>query len=279
MQLYNKPDVSSLDKMPLATAHLIALAPQVTPATFLKELRHASIEPLVASRVVRWIIKPEKLSATRLLSVKWDILLILPASTKLPESLRDERWISHHWLISAGVPSSLVNGFRDRNQRLLHPQPGDVPALTGALNRPKMASSAQGLELSDELLTWSKNSNIGDLGAVSMLNLLSFFPTKEAHDSYLVYGKAFAQSIGSRRGGNAKIVGKVVRDISAGEDKYGWDEIALAHYPSINHFVDMLASEDYQKVNHESRLPALRDTCILCTSELHPDLTEDSAKL
>jgi hypothetical protein len=113
-----------------------------------------------------------------------------------------------------------------------------------------------------------------------MLNLLSFKPTPGAHESYKAYGKAFAESIGSRRGGNAKIVGRVVRDQnSPGEDKYGWDEIALAHYPSIEHFVDMLASEDYQKVNHESRLPALRDTCILCTSELHADLGAAVAKL
>jgi hypothetical protein len=60
-----------------------------------------------------------------------------------------------------------------------------------------------------------------------------------------------------------------------------WDEIALAHYPSIRHFVDMLAGEDYQRVNRASRLPALRDTCILCTTELDPELsvTTDSAKL
>lgn len=47
----------------------------------------------------------------------------------------------------------------------------------------------------------------------------------------------------------------------------------------IRHFTDMLASEDYQKVNHESRLPALRDTCILCTTELDPELSTDKARL
>lgn len=48
---------------------------------------------------------------------------------------------------------------------------------------------------------------------------------------------------------------------------------------AIHHFTDMLASEDYQKVNHEFRLPALKDTCILCTTELDSELSIDEAKL
>lgn len=81
-----------------------------------------------------------------------------------------------------------------------------------------------------------------------MLNLLAFWPGKEAHESYLQYGKAFGESIGKRRGGKAKIVGKVVvaaaggqgtsqkrqeREGEKGDHQDGWwDEVALAHYPS-----------------------------------------------
>lgn len=77
-----------------------------------------------------------------------------------------------------------------------------------------------------------------------MLNLLAFWPGKEAHESYLQYGKAFGESIGKRRGGKAKIVGKVVvaagqgtgqkkRQEREGDHQDGWwDEVALAHYPS-----------------------------------------------
>ena len=104
-----------------------------------------------------------------------------------------------------------------------------------------------------------------------MLNLLAFAEGKKA--DYLQYGKAFAESIGSRRGGNAKIVGNVIGK------KDGWDEMALAHYPSILHFADMLASEDYQEVNHKYRVGSLRDTCILCTSELSEELKLESSKL
>ncbi len=97
-----------------------------------------------------------------------------------------------------------------------------------------------------------------------MLNLLAFKPGLKSE--YLKYGAEFAKSVGSRRGGNAKIVGSVIRDGTA--DGEGWDEVALAHYPSIWHFADMLASEDYQAVNKRHRVGSLRDTFILCTSEL-----------
>lgn len=266
--------------MPLATVHLVALASTSSIPAYLKALDSASIKPLVTSKVIRWVIKPEKLS-THLTNANWTLLFILPATTSIPKQCLGEDHVIRHWSITAGVPKSLINGFQERNRRLLNPQPGDVPELTGSLNKPKIVSSTQGLELNDELLAWSKGFKLGQNGAVSMLNLLSFKPGKEAHESYLRYGKAFSESIGSKRGGSAKVVGKVIPDQgSPDEDKYGWDEIALAHYPSIRHFTDMLASEDYQKVNHESRLPALLDTCILCTSELDPELmTADKARL
>ena len=100
-----------------------------------------------------------------------------------------------------------------------------------------------------------------------MLNLLAFKPGLKKE--YLKYGAAFAESVGARRGGVAKIVGSVVHGKEEGEGNgEGWDEVALAHYPSVKHFADMLASEDYQEANHKYRVGSLRDTCILCTSEL-----------
>lgn len=56
-----------------------------------------------------------------------------------------------------------------------------------------------------------------------MLNLLAFNPGMK--DQYLKYGKAFAESIGSSRGGVAKIVGKVV----PGSCSDGWDEVCPIH--------------------------------------------------
>jgi hypothetical protein len=265
--------------MPLATVHLLKLSTKATISSYLDALKSASVKPLVISRTVRWIIKPEKLSVSKLLNTQWDLMVIVLASSPLPSQVLGNDLVSEHWSITAGVPGSLTNNFHERNQKLLHPQKGDVPSLTGSMSKPRMAGSTQGLELNEELMQWSKEFKLGN-GAMSMLNLLAFKPGKEAHDSYLRYGKAFAESIGSRRGGNAKVVGKVVpKHGTEDEDTSGWDEIALAHYPSVHHFTDMLGSEDYQAVNHKDRLPALRDTCILCTSELDPELTGGKAKL
>jgi hypothetical protein len=86
-----------------------------------------------------------------------------------------------------------------------------------------------------------------------MLNLLSFKPNKK--QNYLQYGAAFAESVGSRHGGVAKIVGSVV---SCHGNEEGWDEIAVANYPSLKHFAAMLGSADKRY-----RLGSLRDTFIL----------------
>lgn len=268
--------------MPLATVNLLALASSADLTSYLRDLRSSDVKPLVIAKPQRWIIKPEKLSTTPLLSTQWDLLLIIPASQRIPASLTGSNRgrVAQHWSVTVGVPKAMYQGFEDRNAKLLKPHTASVPALTGSLHKPRMASSAQGLELNEELRQWADSFTLGQQSAVSMLNLLAFHSGPEAHESYKKYGQAFAKSIGSKRGGNAKIVGKVVpQQGTQGEDIQGWEEVALAHYPSIRHFVDMLASEDYQEVNHQYRLPALRDTCILCTSELDPALDNPKAKL
>jgi hypothetical protein len=270
--------------MPLCTIHLLALH-NTTPnpiSIFVSTLRSSNVSPLVVSRVIRWVILPNQLSTEHLLArnISWDVFLVLPNTSPLPSSL--ERLVQHQWSITAGVPSRLVQNFKQKNEELLHPDPDSVPKLSNAPLR--TTRSSQNLELSKGLEEWIQNfikeGSRGSQGAVSMFNLLAFNPDMKSE--YLKYGAAFAKSIGSRHGGNAKIVGNVVSNDSvkdAGAD--GWDEIALAHYPSIRHFRDMLVSEDYQKVNHKHRLGSLRDTCILMTSEIAIEemLTGVGAKL
>lgn len=170
-----------------------------------------------------------------------------------------------------------------------------MPKLSGqGKEKGEVAESAQHLELSAELQEWiktfSEEGGAEGRGAVSMLNLLSFKPGMK--DSYLKYGAAFAKSIGSSRGGNAKIVGTVteVNGTAKGKNDEGgegdggddgealWDEVALAHYPSIRHFADMLAARDYQEVNKKYRVPSLRDTFILATSEIGISDVEEGRK-
>jgi len=241
-----------------------------------KQLKDHKQQPLVLAKVVRWIITPTALCADRLLKQRWDILVIYTGTSGLPEELR--AFTSDVFTVQAGVPSTIVNSFATVNERLLYPK--RVPDLTGSLDRPRVAESAQKLEFTAELNSWLERWDPDDSkGAVSMLNLLAFKPGM--HDEYLKYGKAFSESIGSRRGGIAKVVGRVTGgDEGVASGEAAWDELALAHYPSIRHFADMAASEDYQEVNHKHRIPSLRDTCILCTSELEiPGSRVSQAKL
>lgn len=252
--------------MPLCTVNLLSL--QGSLPEFLTTLASSNLKPLVISKVIRWIITPTHLSVPDLLAknIHWDLLLILTSTEPLPPSL--QTLVSHKWTVTAGVPSRLLADFTSKNNTLLHPEKSTIPALTGSLDRPRINNdSAQDLELSPELRTWITDFSTQEgRGAVSMLNLLAFKPGLK--EEYLKYGAEFAKSVGSKRGGNAKIVGSVVHPKTGADAGDEWDEVALAHYPSVLHFADMLASEDYQQVNHKYRVGSLRDTFILCTSEL-----------
>lgn len=206
--------------MPVCTIFLLSLT--TPPSAFVTKLQKSSIKPLVVAKVIRWIITPTQLSKESLLhpSRPWDVLLILPDTSKLlPEEIQP--CVKKQWSIQAGIPSKLVSSFESINKRLLHPSADEVPPLTGALSQPKIVKSAQALELSDELRRWISDGK-GPKGAVSMLNLLAFQPGKK--NEYLKYGKAFADSIGSRRGGIAKIVGKVVPE-NCSDSCNEWEEV------------------------------------------------------
>lgn len=256
--------------MPICTLHLLSLS--VSVPRFLLELSSSPLKPLTIARVVRWIILPTTISTDKLLAqnIHWDILLTVPDTSPLPSDL--QKFVKRQWSVQAGVPSRIVQDFKSKNKILLYPRPGGIPPLTGSLNKPRIASSAQSLELSPELQRWIEAFGKEEgTGAVSMLNLLSFKPGMK--EEYLKYGAEFSKSIGSKRGGDAKIVGSVIHGREGTEEGDGWDEIALAHYPSIHHFADMLASEDYQTVNKRHRVGSLKDTFILCTTELGLDTT------
>ena len=250
--------------MPLASIHLISLTKSTTLPDFLKLVRSSQLNPLVVSKVVRWIIRPEIINKDALLNPPkpWDLLVVVLGDSPLPKDLSSH--VECHWSTKAGIPSRLTKDFSSGNDKLLHPK-STVP-LTGALDNPRVGKSSQTLEMSPDLQSWISTFSKTSTGsnAMSMLNFLAFKPSM--HDSYLQYGKAFAETIGAKRGGNAKLVGNIVDEKQKKGE--GWDEMALAHYPSILHFADMLASEDYQAVNLKYRVPSLRDTCILCTSEI-----------
>jgi hypothetical protein len=220
--------ISLLLEMPVSTIILLSLETSIPK--FISTLHKTTLKPLVIAKVARWIITPSTLSKVALLqpSQPWDILLILPgASNQLPENLRGI--IKDQWSIQAGIPSRLLASFNSTNEHLLQPSAGEIPKLTGALSHPRIAKSSQALELSDELRQWI-SSGQSPKGAVSMLNLLAFQAGRK--DEYLKYGKAFAESIGSRRGGVAKIVGKVVPG-GCSDGCQEWEEVCNCGYRAL----------------------------------------------
>lgn len=116
--------------------------------------------------------------------------------------------------------------FKDKNEQYLRPKTSDVPPLTGTLSQSGAAAgNSQNLELDQELLSWVTDGKDRPRGAVSMLNLLQFCEGKEG--MYGEYGKRFSEDVGRKRGGVAKLVGRVV---PSGEDEDGggggWDEVS-----------------------------------------------------
>jgi hypothetical protein len=252
--------------MPLCDLYIISLKSFSDIPRFLQTIRESSITPIIQAKVLRWIVLPSQLSTDPLLAsnIHWDLVLLLPRQTTFPSASQSQ--IAGLWTVTAGIPSSRLTDWPEKNARLLNPPIGSIkPPDTS--NQAEAASTSQSLELSPELASWvSRLASRQKHHAVSMLNLLAFNPGKK--EQYAKYGAAFASTVGARHGGDAKIVGNVVS--GQGKDE-GWHEIAVAHYPSLEHFCAMIGSKDYQDVNAQHRLRSLMDTCILCTMEVGDD--------
>ncbi|KAI9374798.1 hypothetical protein BJX61DRAFT_532065 [Aspergillus egyptiacus] len=272
--------------MPALTLHLLALHPTIKPEDFVKELKKAaSTQVIVASRPRRVIISPTILDVDPLLSERWDVLLLLqppnPREPLFPPALASH--IRKEYKLKTGIPSKLLNTYPERDAKLKR-EAFNIP-LTGALDNFKPEASSQNLEISPELYEFMTEFTKVYDKPVTMLNLLHFHHP-DGKKNYFQYGQGFTPVAG-KRGGNAKLVGNVVKPAAqADSDSRGkfdrpeqewWNEISIVHYPSIRHFCDMLASEEYQEVNRKYRLGALRDTFLLCTTEF--DLEGNMAKL
>ena len=262
--------------MPASSLFLISLQPSTPIPTFIPLLLASSApRPILIARPLRWIIYPwisnasahEKLSLETLTSTAWDLLVIFPTTVSLPAALTSSH-IQATYTLTAGISSKLIANFARTNAQLLDPTSAPPP-LTGSLDKANSpSSSSDDLALTPDLLSWLAQPSTPRT-PISMLNLLAFHEGKL--ESYKAYGKAFATEVGRRRGGVAKVVGTVLADDKQGQGRV-WDEIAVAHYPSVLHFADMAASDDYQKVNKEHRIGALRGTTILCCDELDPQV-------
>jgi len=97
-------------------------------------------------------------------------------------------------------------------------------------------------------------------GPVVMLNLLSYKPDG-GRASYEAYG-AKALPFLQEAGAEILFAGEAASPL-IGEESSDWDSVVLVRYPSIQAFLDMVTSEEYQAITH------LR-TEGLQKAELHP---------
>ncbi|KAF4220673.1 hypothetical protein CNMCM8980_001628 [Aspergillus fumigatiaffinis] len=276
--------------MPGLTLHLLALAPSTTAESFLRQLRQSSaVKVVLASRPQHIVIPPTLIDSNLLTTTKWDLLVLLQPSSVTQEAALEslppnlQPLVQQEYRLAVGIPSKLLSNYDDRDKPLKRAA-SSIP-LTGSLANARQKSSSKNLELSPDLLAFMDTLTRTHDGPVTMLNLLHFHHPN-GKKSYYQYGQAFIPVAG-KRGGNAKLVGNVIRPASAAQvDSRGsldrpeadwWNEISLVHYPSIRHFCDMLAGEDYQAINEKYRLSALRDTFLLCTTEF--DVESPPAKL
>ena len=282
--------------MPVCALHLVQLADDSSSGidNFLHHLFSHASNPdkfgvVTVSRVQAPIIRPTLVDNKILNDTPWTLLLVLSGTSAhtLPSEISGS--IATHYSVLGGIPSKIVNNYdaiSDKPRNLNPPAPllevkldksGDVipPAKSAGSTR----DDGQDLSLSPALLGLAKHLNhkISYHGPVSMLNLLHFHTDEGAVESYHEYGRRFA-TVAGKRGGNAKLVGVVIsplkgelKDSRGGQGRKKedwWNECTLVHYPSINHFIDMSVDDEYQYINKEYRLKAIKDTALICTIEI-----------
>ncbi|KAJ3343852.1 hypothetical protein HDU93_005135 [Gonapodya sp. JEL0774] len=193
----------------------------------------------------------------------YDVAFILLGGPGLPDNTFLSRSGTQLYAVYIGVPSRVLNEYPSVNKSIqsaapMYPRP--LPFNPSSSSTQILPSDSRYLEVSSSLIDYARRlSASGYAGPVSQINLLAFKEGGHAKQSYHKYGQGFVKE-GGKHGGNAKIVGNVVAPEPGKTDSRTpgskwWDEIAIAHYPSIWHFVDMSADPAYQQINQEFRLP------------------------
>jgi uncharacterized protein (DUF1330 family) len=246
------------------TVSLVSLMSSTPLSAFLAAIKESQIRPILLCRVVQWIINPT--IAEHLLYHHWDYVLVLPQEIAIPDTV--SQLLEHTFSIRIHQNDEMLSFTLSNNEKLLHPESIDP---TFNLSKPLIANSAQKVELTPALLAFAQ-SPLCPAGPVSMLNFMALYPFRSAAENYAKYIQAFKTSVGSKRGGVLKIYGDT-------QEMGIWNKVALAQYPTLAHFTDMAADPEYQKLNYNYRLPSLRDTCILMTTEVHLEWAVNGASL
>ena len=108
-------------------------------------------------------------------------------------------------------------------------------------------------------------------GPIVMLNLMRFHEKSldgngSGWDAYKRYSEHTVPMI-KARGGTLLWTGDA-RGIALGEAKgRDWDYVALVYYPSVEAFLDMMTSPDYETRSDPERKNGCADHLIICTQQ------------
>jgi hypothetical protein len=285
------------------TFHLISVADD---QSFLSALRTTSTTHQIhyIGHCKHWIHSPktslDALTGPGDQMQKWDYLIIanaLPVSPlTLPSYLQDDNQVIAHWSIIAPIEDSQLAALPSENTRrtsaTLPPLPpgwsvSDYSSLTDseppsdleaslALSSTAIGSSKQSppIPIKDFISTFASSHP----GPVSMFNLVACLPGQRAR--FFGYIAAFGESVGSRYGGEAQLLGTGVTDWSSrkakgaevADPKAGgsgvWEDVALVWYPSLWHFSKLLDDSDYADADRTFKQGVLMDNPILCCREV-----------
>jgi uncharacterized protein (DUF1330 family) len=116
-------------------------------------------------------------------------------------------------------------------------------------------------------------SELKGVGPVVMLNLMRFHERSlddhgSGWDAYKRYSELTVPMI-KARGGTLLWTGDA-KGVALGEaDGRDWHYIALVYYPSVEAFLDMMTSPDYETKSDPERRNGCADHLIICTREAY----------
>jgi uncharacterized protein (DUF1330 family) len=108
-------------------------------------------------------------------------------------------------------------------------------------------------------------------GPVVMLNLMRFRDKSldgngSGWDAYKRYSALTVPMI-KARGGTMLWAGEAKMVALGAVDGHQWDYVALVYYPSVDAFLDMMTSNDYETRSDPERKNGCIDHLIICTQE------------
>src|SRR5712675_680445 len=136
-----------------------------------------------------------------------------------------------------------------------------------------VARLSRGMSMGVDLLNVKGLQALDPLAPVVMVNLMRFRERSldgdgSGWDAYLRYSALTVPMI-KARGGTLLWTGDA-KAVALGEPGGNqWDYLALVHYPDVAAFIDMMTSDDYERLCDPHRRNGCEAHVIICTAEAY----------